>query len=78
VVVTATSTASDLEFWWQAGSTVWHQETVATSTFDSRPSIAWTGRSLVIAAASKTGSVDYWWQRADAQPWNHEIVATPF
>ena len=41
----------------------------------SPPSIAWTGRSAVIAACDQqTGDLHYWYQNKDQTPWHHQLV----
>lgn len=82
VVITAIGSDGHLYYWWQAaGTTPWHQETVsAMDTFGSdghtRPAIAWTGSSVVIAAADSVGAVWYWWQPAGGTTWNQQLVST--
>ena len=61
VVLTAVGQNGDLYYWWQAaGSKTWHQQTVSTMDFimpgfASRPSIAWSGSSVLITATTSNG-----------------------
>jgi hypothetical protein len=81
VVIAAVGNNGYLYYFWQAaGSTVWHQETVSTGNFlaqygDSVPSIAWSGSSVLITAASQNGNnLYYWWQAAGTSTWHQELV----
>jgi hypothetical protein len=93
VVITAVGVNGDLYYWWQAaGSTTWNQQTVSTaanftdSAYTTRPSIAWTGGSVIITATSApvpaSESADttlyYFWQAAGSGTWNPEIVPSQY
>jgi hypothetical protein len=99
VVIAAAASGAEsnsLYFWWQqADTTRWHQETVVTNEAGfmgvyRAPAIAWTGSSVVIAAADQVGNLYYWWQwdpfgigiegfgppLFPQPPWNKETVAS--
>jgi hypothetical protein len=42
----------------------------------SMPSLAWTGRSAVIAACDEAGNLQYWYQNKGQTTWFHEHVAS--
>jgi hypothetical protein len=84
VVLTAIGSNGELYYWWQAaGTKTWHQQTVSTMDFTlegfaSRPSIAWTGSSVLITAAASNGWLYYWWQAAGTATWHQELVNDEF
>jgi hypothetical protein len=89
VVLTAVGANGYLYYWWQAaGTTTWHQQTVSTLDFTgngypTRPSIAWTGSSVIITASdadeqSYNEIPYYWWEAAGASTWNQETVGDQF
>lgn len=67
----------NLYYWWQAaGASTWNQQTVATG-FYGTPSIAWTGRAVVITALDQSGNIYYWSQPAGASGWGPpQLVAS--
>jgi len=64
-----------LYYWWQAADTEpWNQEgplTPEPGNVYVGPSIAWTDKSVVIAAANPSdGHVYYWWQAHGSPTWS--------
>jgi hypothetical protein len=79
VVITATDSSGNLDYWWEASGTgTWHEQQVAaasTTLTYQNPSIAWTGTSVVITATDSSGNLDYWWQASGTGVWNQQQVA---
>jgi hypothetical protein len=44
----------------------------------ARPSIAWSGSSVLLTAAASNGYLCYWWQAAGTTTWHQELVTSPF
>ena len=82
VVIAATDTNGNLNYWFQpASSGTWYREQVAAGSAAkafNRPAIAWTGSSVVITATNNDGNLYYWWQPAGggAAAWHRELVAS--
>jgi hypothetical protein len=68
-----------LDYWYSDGGFgPWHEEQVATfgSYYGSgRPSIGWTGSTVVITDTDANGDVDYWYQYAGTRHWYEQQVA---
>ena len=79
-VITATSKAGKLAYWWQqVGLTSWNPETIASAGKHAgyaTPAISMTGKSVIITAINtKHGDVDFWYQPFTTNPWHKQLVA---
>jgi hypothetical protein len=79
VLVAATDSSGNLDYWWQASGTgVWNEQQVAAATSTltySNPAIVWTGNAVLVTATDSAGNVDYWWQASGTGVWHEQQVA---
>ena len=80
-VITATTQAGTLDYWWQADGAAgpWTQETIAGSGATAayaNPGIAASSTSVIVTAINtKPGNVVYWYQGFGTNPWHKQVVA---
>lgn len=79
VVIAATNTQGNLDFWWQAaGTSPWNPEQVDPTGLGSQfghPSMVATAGSVMITATDGSGNLDYLWQQYGTSGWGGQQVA---
>jgi hypothetical protein len=80
-VITATTQAGTLDYWWQADGDAgpWNPETIAkksTTAVYANPGITVSSTSVAVTAINtKPGDVMYWYQGLGTNPWFKQVVA---